>query len=320
MSPRQQRAPSIGSPPPWAQPQPRCSRLQPAWPMLPTILPTRSRVTASSTSAASPPSSMASTYMAGQMYVDVRIPAKQTHPYPDHHGARRHPFRHQLYWHARRPRRLGAVFRAPRLRGLCRRSARPRTLRLSAEVYGPLALRPTATARSAATSQQAKYKLWPQAHLHTQWPGTGELDDAVTLQMTSELPAGDRGFHQAAIPQPRCAGGADRPDRPVNPAWCIRRPAPSAGRWRMRGPTRSRRILAVEPNGPPFYAGRFHRRAGLVQGGTGGAALRSDALPLTYSPAVKDATELESCSRTGRRARSGDMPDAGGSRRASSPI
>src|SRR3954468_6535800 len=50
---------SIGSPPPWAQPQLRCSRLHPARPMLPTILPTRSRVRASSTSAASPPSSMA---------------------------------------------------------------------------------------------------------------------------------------------------------------------------------------------------------------------------------------------------------------------
>ena len=32
---------------------------------------------------------------------------------------------------------------------------------------------------------QAKYKLWPQAHLHTQWPGSGAPDDPVTLQMIS---------------------------------------------------------------------------------------------------------------------------------------
>ena len=32
---------------------------------------------------------------------------------------------------------------------------------------------------------QTKYKLWPQAHLHTQWPGSGAPDDPVTLQMIS---------------------------------------------------------------------------------------------------------------------------------------
>ena len=57
-------------------------RSQPAWPELPTILPTRWRAKASSTSAASPPSSTAAPIMAGQMYVDVRIPAKQTQRYP----------------------------------------------------------------------------------------------------------------------------------------------------------------------------------------------------------------------------------------------
>jgi pimeloyl-ACP methyl ester carboxylesterase len=31
--------------------------------------------------------------------------------------------------------------------------------------------------------RQEKFKLWPQAHLHTQWPGTGLPDDPVMLQM-----------------------------------------------------------------------------------------------------------------------------------------
>src|SRR5262245_63525264 len=35
----------------------------------------------------------------------------------------------------------------------------------------------------------AKYKLWPQAHLHTQWPGTGEPGDPFYDQMQAqELP------------------------------------------------------------------------------------------------------------------------------------
>jgi hypothetical protein len=28
--------------------------------------------------------------------------------------------------------------------------------------------------------QQEKFKLWPPAHLHTQWPGSGEIDDPAT--------------------------------------------------------------------------------------------------------------------------------------------
>ena len=37
---------------------------------------------------------------------------------------------------------------------------------------------------------QEKFKLWPQAVLHTQWPGSGEADDPATLQLAmSQLPA-----------------------------------------------------------------------------------------------------------------------------------
>src|SRR5579871_6887759 len=48
----------------------------------------------------------------------------------DRDGAWRHAVGHDLYRHARRPRRLGAIFRAPRLRGLCGRPTGPRPLRL----------------------------------------------------------------------------------------------------------------------------------------------------------------------------------------------
>ena len=37
---------------------------------------------------------------------------------------------------------------------------------------------------------QEKFKLWPQAALHTQWPGNGEANDPATIQLaTSQLPA-----------------------------------------------------------------------------------------------------------------------------------
>ena len=214
MSPRQQRAPVRRLTAAVALPQLRCSRLQPAWPMLPTIRPTRSRATASSTSAASPPSSMAAptwparctSTSASRRSRRIRIrsswctaaPASGTNftGTPDGREGWAQYFVRQGY----------AVY-------VVDQPGRGRSGYL-AELYGPLRS-PDADSGQRRYLSQEKYKLWPQAHLHTQWPGTGEPDDAGTLQMTSRLPAGDRGFHQAAVPQPRCTGGADRQDRPV---------------------------------------------------------------------------------------------------------
>jgi len=66
------------------------------------------------------------TYMAGQMYVDVRIPAKQTHPYPIImvHGGTRSA---TTYFGTPDGREgWAAIFRAPGLRRLCGGPARAR--------------------------------------------------------------------------------------------------------------------------------------------------------------------------------------------------
>ena len=87
------------------------------------------------------------------------------------------PLRHDVFRHARRPRRLGAIFRPPGLRGLRRRSAGARTLRLPCRVLRAPAKVPDGDGGQRRYLSQAKYKLWPQAHLHTQWPGSGAADD-----------------------------------------------------------------------------------------------------------------------------------------------
>ena len=56
----------------------------------------------------------------------VHDPAAAAFALSDRDGARRQPDRHQFHRHPRRPRRLGAVFRTPRLRGLHRRPGRAR--------------------------------------------------------------------------------------------------------------------------------------------------------------------------------------------------
>ena len=59
----------------------------------------------------------------------VHDPGAAPPPLSDRDGARRQPDRHQLHRHAGRPRRLGAVFRAPRLRRLRGRPGGARALR-----------------------------------------------------------------------------------------------------------------------------------------------------------------------------------------------
>ena len=86
-----------------------------------------------------------------------------------------------------------------------------------AEAYGPQSLADGESGQRRYL-QQEKFKLWPQAHLHTQWPGNGAPDDPVTLQMTGSYVPEIEGFRQGAVPQPRRAGGAPRQDRALDPA------------------------------------------------------------------------------------------------------
>src|SRR5689334_16013929 len=121
-------------------------------------------------------------YVVGQMYVEMRIPAKQTHPYPIVmvHGGTRSGTNFtgtpdgREGWAQYFVRRGYAVY-------VVDQPGRGRSAYVQ-DVYGPPRF---ADAESAQTRymQQEKFKLWPQAHLHTQWPGTGEMDDPTTRQI-----------------------------------------------------------------------------------------------------------------------------------------
>ena len=116
------------------------------------------------------------TYMAGQMYVDVRIPAKQTQPYPIImvHGGTRSATTFfgtpdgREGWAQYFVRQGYAVY-------VVDQPGRGRSGYL-AESYGPWKV-PDGDGGQRRYLSQAKYKLWPQAHLHTQWPGSGAPDD-----------------------------------------------------------------------------------------------------------------------------------------------
>ena len=223
----------------------------------------------------------------------VHDPAAPASSLSDRDGAWRQPDRHQLHRHARRPRRLGAVFRAPRLRGLHRRSGRTRPLRaLVAGVW-----RGAAVATSSQVDERfvapERYPLWPQAKLHTQWPGDGK--------------PGDVGFEQFYC----CAGGLVRSfakQQEINPPAIIallEKIGPSilmihsqsgAFAWPIadKRPDLVKMIVAVEPNGPPVRESRWSARPIGSRTSTSRQALRTRRGPAQLRAAARGrAAKLE---------------------------
>src|ERR1700760_957841 len=128
-------------------------------------------------------------YFYGQMYVEIRVPAKQTHPFPIimvHAGSMsgtnytgtpdgREGWAQYFVRHGY------AVY-------VVDQPGRGRSGFLTA-ASGPMQNSTRNNSASRFVSQE-KSKLWPQAVLHTQWPGNGEADDPATLQLAmSQLPA-----------------------------------------------------------------------------------------------------------------------------------
>src|SRR5262245_7181763 len=127
--------------------------------------------------------------MSGQLYAEFQIPARQTHPWPIvmvHGGAQSGtnftgtPDGREG-WAQFFLRRGYAVY-------VVDQPGRGRAA-YHADVYGPAAgLVLETTQRQFAAPE--RYKLWPQAHLHTQWPGNAAPGDPVFDQFyASQMPS-----------------------------------------------------------------------------------------------------------------------------------
>ncbi len=119
---------------------------------------------------------------------------------------------------------------------------------------------------------QEKFKLWPQAALHTQWPGNGEPDDPATLQLAmSQLPAIADFDKQQPMVRDALIALVDQ----IGPSILMTHSQGGAFGWPVADarPDKVKAILAIEPNGPPGRSARIHRRARLLQGGQARAVL-----------------------------------------------
>ena len=230
------------------------------------------------------------TYMAGQMYVDFRIPAKQAHPYPIImvHGGTRSATTYfgtpdgREGWAQYFVRQGYAVY-------VIDQPGRGRSGYL-ADAYGPWKV-PDGEGGQRRYLSQEKFKLWPQAHLHTQWPGSGAPDDPVTLQMISGyLPEIADFTRQQFLNRDALVALIDK----IGPSILMTHSQGGAFGWPVADarPDKVKAILAVEPNGPPFYQVEFVGAPDYFKQGPLALPYGITAVPLTYAPAITDAKEL----------------------------
>src|SRR5215471_2752874 len=137
-----------------------------------------------------------------------------------------------------------------------------------------------------------RYNLWPQARLHTQWPGEGKPGDPIFDQFyASQVPSLGDFTLQQVLNRDAILDLLTR----IGPSILLTHSQSGAFGWPVADakPDLVRAIVAVEPNGPPFYnventgAPRWFRDAATMQRPWG-----VTADPLTYSPPAAKASEL----------------------------
>lgn len=122
------------------------------------------------------------------------------------------------------------------------------------------------------------FNLWPQAHLHTQWPGSGKMGDPIfDAYYASNVEFLSSATYQQSTVQ---AAGAALLDRIGKPVILLSHSQGGLMPWLIADvrPKLVKAIVSLEPTGPPFQEAIFTTTAARPYGLTD--------IPLTYSPAV----------------------------------
>jgi pimeloyl-ACP methyl ester carboxylesterase len=229
-------------------------------------------------------------YISGQMYVEVRIPAEKTKPYPIImvHGGTMSGTNFtgtpdgREGWAQYFVRQGYAVY-------VVDQPGRGRSGYLAA-AYGPNRNVERGNSASRFVAQE-KFKLWPQAHLHTQWPGTGEPDDDASMQLASgQLPAIESFPRQQFLNRDALVALLEK----IGPSILLVHSQAGAFGWPVADarPDLVKAILAIEPNGPPFYGVDFVGAPDWFRQGALGLDYGITSVPLAYAPPVQKPADL----------------------------
>jgi pimeloyl-ACP methyl ester carboxylesterase len=187
----------------------------------------------------------------GQMYVEYTIPARRTHPYPIVmvHGGSQTGTNFtgtpdgREGWAQYFVRRGYAVYVVDQV-------ARGRSAYWS-QLYGPVtASRFEFTERRFVAPE--RFKQWPQAHLHNQWPGDGKPGDPAFDQFyASQFPSLASFPRQQELNRDALVALLDK----IGPAILLTHSQSGAFNWPVADerPSLIKAMVAVEPSGPPVH-------------------------------------------------------------------
>jgi hypothetical protein len=137
-----------------------------------------------------------------------------------------------------------------------------------------------------------RYKLWPQAHLHTQWVGPATPGDpAFDQYWASNIPSMVDRRRQVQMNVDALVALLDK----IGPAILMVHSQSGSYPWRVSQlrPAQVKGIVALEPTGPPVHDIDFH---GGPNWFTDVAALKSYGIidiPIDYAPAVTPQSPLQ---------------------------
>ena len=229
--------------------------------------------------------------MTGQLYAEFQIPARQTHPWPIVmvHGGSQSGTNFtgtpdgREGWAQFFLREGYAVYVVDQP-GRGRAAYEP-------DVYGR-ATQPNLEQTERRFVAPERYNLWPQAHLHTQWQGQGALGDPGFDQFfASQMPSIQDYALQQVLNRDAILALLDK----IGPAILLTHSQSGAFGWPVADakPDLVKAIVAVEPNGPPFFAiDNIPAPDWFRDAATSTNVWGITAVPLAYSPPASKASDL----------------------------
>jgi pimeloyl-ACP methyl ester carboxylesterase len=236
-------------------------------------------------------SSVEGSPMVGHMYVEYAIPQRKLHPYPIVmvHGGSQTGTNFtgtpdgREGWAQYFLRRGYSVYVVDQV-------ARGRSAYWS-NVFGPLP-----PSRLNFTEQRfvapERFKMWPQAHLHTQFPGTGKPGDQDFEQFyASQFPSITSFPKQQELNRDALVALLDK----IGPAILLTHSQSGAMGWPVadQRPKLVKAVVAVEPSGPPVHDVEMLGAPEWFKDVERERPFGITDIPITYDPAVSGDSKLE---------------------------
>jgi pimeloyl-ACP methyl ester carboxylesterase len=164
------------------------------------------------------------------------------------------------------------------------------------DTYGPTR-RPNATAMSERFTAPELAKRYPQAALHTQWPGKGVAGDPTFDQFFASQV--EDMSNLTALEELNRNAGAALLDK-IGPAILLTHSQSGPFGWEIADarPNLVKAVVAIEPNGPPFHENTVVGAPEWFKDAALGRAWGITRLPLTYDPPAADPKDLRMARQT----------------------